>query len=120
MKKAFGTVMEYENKIKTNVLEMHEKTNEIIQEKDQLVNILYTINLCSYLIINLLLNNYERYSFFYQKLFFLGVPKEILTNINEVNQFMEDLSNNKYVIEQGKKPYKYKYVKKENHDGCSE
>lgn len=119
MKSLFNTVLEYEKKIKNNVLEMHEKTNEIIQEKDQLINTLYTISLCSYLIINLLSNNYERYSFFYQKLFFMGVPKNILNDINEINQFIEDLSNNEYIIKTGIKPYKYKYVKKEKQDGCT-
>lgn len=109
-----NTFIEYEHKLRNNVQEMHEKTNDIIQEKDKLINVLYTINLCAYLIINLLSNNHERYSFYYQKLFFMGVPKNILNDINEINKFLDDLSNNKYIIEQGEKPYKYKYIKKEN------
>lgn len=58
-------------------------------------------------------SDYEKYTYFYNQLFFMGVPKDVLTDINKLSEFTQNCYNNKYQIIEGEKPFMYKFQLKE-------
>lgn len=56
----------------------------------------------------------EKFSFFNNRLLFMGIPKPVLENVDKMNQFIDDLLNLRYEIirEKNDSPYQYSFVLK--------
>ena len=58
----------------------------------------------------------EKYSDLYNHLYFIGINKEILDDVNNMNQFIEDIGNGRYLIQEGEKPFQFKFILKGEYD----
>lgn len=116
--KGKGLLVESEKQIKEllafnkNLLETcHELKSKYVSEM--------TVRMVLSLILARELKEYEKSSFFYNRLVFLGVPKKHLENVATMNKFMEDCLNMKYDIieEKDGSPYKFQFVPSQNKRG---
>ena len=57
-------------------------------------------------------NNEEKFSFYFNNLYFFGVPKEILSDNQKLIEFHNNCINGNYIVEEGEKPYKCKFIEK--------
>lgn len=95
-------IFELEEKIKENDLSFRVLANNYV-----LMDVAHSILL---MVLNLYNNNKEKYSFYFNDLYFFGVPKEVLENDEKIMEFHNDCINNKYIVEEGESPFKYKFV----------
>lgn len=101
-----------EEKLK-EILELKEKIKEdelsfqVLANNYVLMDVAHSILL---MVLNLYNNNDEKYSFYFNNLYFFGVPKEVLENDEKIMEFHNNCINNKYIVEEGTSPFKYKFV----------
>lgn len=55
---------------------------------------------------------YQKFTQFYQKLYFLGIPKETLDNVEKLQDFMNKIADNKMIVSAGEKPFEYVFHEK--------
>lgn len=88
--------------------------NKTILEQDKTNKLLQTILMINYLLLTANQQEYEKFTYFYNKLYFLGVSQEILNNNEQLIEFYYDLLENKYDLKEGKKPFTFEFVLKDN------
>lgn len=69
-----------------------------------------------FMLLNLSYNNEEKYSYYFNSLYFFGVPKESLEDMEKIMIFHENCINDQYLLVEGEKPFKYKFILKEEND----
>ena len=97
------------NETKDNQEEVidHLKNESISLKLTHLLNLLITYKL-SY--------EEEKYSDLYNHLYFIGISREILDDIDKMSKFIEDIEGGKYLIQEGEKPFQFKFILKGEYD----
>lgn len=97
------------NETKDNQEEVidHLKNESISLKLSHLLNLLITYKL-SY--------EEEKYSDLYNHLYFIGISREILDDIDKMSKFIEDIEGGKYLIQEGEKPFQFKFILKGEYD----
>jgi hypothetical protein len=95
-------ILELAEKRKENDISFRVMTNNYV-----LMDVAHSILL---MVLNLYKNNQEKYSFYFNDLYFFGVPKEVLENDEKIMEFHNNCIQNKYIVEEGESPFKYKFV----------
>jgi hypothetical protein len=85
---------------------------ELLKEKDNHLELLKISIFISGLMISASKEEYEKFTFFYNKLHFLGISQEILNDSDKLTEFYDDCINNKFILEQGTKPFTYKFIRR--------
>ena len=97
-----------------NLVNDNSVLNKTILEQDKTNKLLQTILMINYLLLTANQQEYEKFTYFYNKLYFLGVSQEILNNNEQLIEFYYDLLENKYDLKEGKKPFTFEFVLKDN------
>ena len=97
-----------------NLVNDNSVLNKTILEQDKTNKLLQIILMINYLLLTANQQEYEKFTYFYNKLYFLGVSQEILNNNEQLIEFYYDLLENKYDLKEGKKPFTFEFVLKDN------
>ena len=66
------------------------------------------------MLMNLNNNNEEKYTYYFNNLYFFGVPQDVLSNPEKLTEFHNNCLEGNYIVEEGEKPYKCKFIFNEN------
>ena len=95
--------------------ELIETNKKLLQLNDELIEKNRNMSILEiYLLMTLSATKeeYQNFTQFYQKLYFLGIPKEILDNTEKLQEFMNKIADNKISVSDGKKPFVYTFHEK--------
>lgn len=59
-------------------------------------------------------NDCDKFVQLYNRLYFFGVPKNVLNDAGMLNDFLNNCIEHNFSVKDGKKPFLYEFVKKEN------
>jgi hypothetical protein len=113
---------EYNNALNENIKNLEEiktrdnTTNELLNDY-VLMDVAHSI---VFMLLNLSHNNEEKYSYYFNSLYFFGVPKEYLENFDKISEFHNNCINHKYWLYDGEAPFKYKFVLKNENQNETE
>lgn len=122
----FAFYLSIVNKTKKDILKNWGETNELnhelietnkklLQINDELIEKNRNMSILEiYLLMTVAAEKeeYQNFTQFYQKLYFLGVPKETLDNVEKLQDFMNKIADNKISVSDGKKPFVYTFYEK--------
>lgn len=104
-------------KVKDELINFFQK--EVEYKDQQLINLIneYVLSTIGYMIDKLIVykmtNEQEPFSYLYNKLYFFGVNKDILDDNDKLIDFMNKCFNREIIVEEGVKPFAYKFIIKE-------
>lgn len=104
-------------KVKDELINFFQK--EVEYKDQQLINLIneHVLSTIGYMIDKLIVykmtNEQEPFSYLYNKLYFFGVNKDILDDNDKLIDFMNKCFNREVVVEEGIKPFDYKFIIKE-------
>lgn len=56
----------------------------------------------------------DRFVQLYNRLYFYGVPKDVLDDSDKLNDFLNDCIQHKFNVVDAEQPYSYRFIRKEN------
>ena len=106
-------------KLKKEIKELNETKDNQEEVIDHLKNESISLKLTHLLNLSItykLSYEEEKYSDLYNHLYFIGISREILDDIDKMSKFIEDIEGGKYLIQEGEKPFQFKFILKGEYD----